>query len=109
MRRRFEYFLALAVTKSLEWAPRAVALGLARMYVRLLDWLVPRLRRVGLRNLQMAMPSLRKQQHQQIIDGVFQSIARMLVTVAKFPQIQKHNLQQWIRFEGMEYFDAARA
>ena len=108
MRRRFEYFLALAVTKSLEWAPRAVALGLARIYVRLLDRLVPRLRRVGLRNLQMAMPSLRKQQHQQIVDGVFQSIARMLVTVAKFPQMQKHNLEHWIRFEGMEYFDAAR-
>jgi KDO2-lipid IV(A) lauroyltransferase len=109
MRRRIEYWLALVVLRTLEWSPRPVALALARLYVRLLDWMIPRLRRVGLRNLQMAMPMLKRRQRHQVIDGVFQSIARMLVTFAKFPGIRKSNLRHWMRLEGMEHFDQAKA
>ena len=68
---------------------------LARFYTRLLDLAVPRLRRVGLRNLQMAMPSLDRRQRHQIVDGVFRSIARMLVTVREVsanPQAQSRTM-----------------
>ena len=103
-----EYALALFVLKSLEWAPPGVAGSLAQAYSRVLDLAVPRLRRIAMRNLALALPELDAARHKEIADGVFRSIARILVTLARFPSIRKDNVAQWIRVEGMEHVDAAR-
>jgi KDO2-lipid IV(A) lauroyltransferase len=42
-----------------------------------------------------------------VVDGVFQSIGRLLVSFAKFPSIHKDNLERWIRFEGVEHVENA--
>jgi KDO2-lipid IV(A) lauroyltransferase len=108
IRNGLEYGAALFVLKSLEWAPVEVAHGLARGYSRLLDMALPRLRRVAYRNLSFALPELDQARRAEIVDGVFRSVARLLVTVAKFPAIRRENLAQWIRCEGGEYFEQAR-
>jgi KDO2-lipid IV(A) lauroyltransferase len=108
IRNGIEFALALAVLKSLEWSPRPVAESLARGYTRLLDRALPRLRRVAGRNLSMALPELGQARHREIIDGVFQSIARLLVAFARFPSIRRDNLDRWIRFEGYEHVKAAQ-
>ncbi|HLI82418.1 MAG TPA: lysophospholipid acyltransferase family protein [Bryobacteraceae bacterium] len=97
-----------AVLESLEWTPRPVAESLARAYVRGVDLAIPRLRRIAERNLALALPEIDDARRALIIDGVFQSIARLLVSVAKFPSIGRHNLDRWIRFEGYEHFENAR-
>lgn len=110
MRRRspirnwIEYLLALAVLKSLELAPLPLANALARGYARLLDLAIPRLRRVAGQNLAMALPG---EDAGRIIDGVFRSIARVLVSFARFPSIHRDNAGQWIRCEGFEHYDRA--
>jgi KDO2-lipid IV(A) lauroyltransferase len=109
IRNGLEYGAALFVLKSLEWAPVAVAHGLARGYSWLLDLALPRLRRVAYRNLSLAMPERSADERAKIVDGVFRSVARLLVTVAKFPAIRRENLAQWIRCEGGEYFEQARS
>ena len=108
IRNGLEYAAALFVLKSLEWAPVRVAHRLARGYSKLLDLALPRLRRVAYRNLSLAQPELDEARRKQIVDGVFRSIARLLVTVAKFPAIRRENLSRWIRCEGQEYFEQAR-
>jgi KDO2-lipid IV(A) lauroyltransferase len=107
LRNAGEYCLATAVLKSLQYAPLPLANALAGGYVRLLDRAIPRLRRVGARNLAMAMPSLAPERHNEIIDGVFRSIARILVSFAKFPSIRRETLDRWIRLEGGEHFETA--
>ena len=102
-----EYTAALAVLKTLEWAPLAVANSLARGCSPLLDIALPRLRCVAYRNLAMALPELSAARHKEIVDGVFRSIARVLVAFAKFPAIRRNNVQQWIRCEGLEHVEAA--
>ena len=104
VRNTVEYFLALAVVKSLEWAPLGMAEWLARRYAGALDLALPRLRRVAQRNLSFAMP---QQNAGPIVDGVFRSIARLLVAFAKFPAIERGNAAQWIRCEGAEHFEQA--
>ncbi|MGA3020241.1 MAG: lipid A biosynthesis acyltransferase, partial [Bryobacteraceae bacterium] len=108
IRNGLEYGAALFVLKSLEWAPVAVAYRLARGYARLLDIALPRLRRVAYRNLSLALPELHEARRTEIVDGVFRSVARVLLTMAKFPAIRRENLAQWIRCEGAEYFEQAR-
>jgi KDO2-lipid IV(A) lauroyltransferase len=99
-----EYLLALAAIKSLEWMPLPIAWRLARIYTRLLDLAIPRLRQVAQQNLALALPH---EDGARIIDGVFASIARLLVAFARFPSIRRENLHRWIRCEGTEYVDAA--
>jgi KDO2-lipid IV(A) lauroyltransferase len=107
LRNRLEYTLAWAVVRSLEWTPIAAAHALGRFYARLLDRALPRLRRVAERNLRLAMPELDAGARGAIIDGVYRSIARLLVTFARFPSIRPDNLDRWIRIEGTEHIDAA--
>src|SRR5262245_20536924 len=96
IRNAAEYLAAVAVVKSMEFAPLPLAHRLARRYVRLLDLAIPRLRRVATRNLSLALPGA---DPRAISSEVFESIARMLVAFAKFPAIRKGDLSHWIRLE----------
>ena len=109
VRNLIEYGLALAVVKSLEWTPLPVAERLARGYARLLDLAIPRLRRAAERNLSLALPALDAAQRSEIIGGVFRSIARVLVSFARFPSIARGGVSRWIRWEGAEHWEAALA
>lgn len=104
-----EYLVALAVLHSLALAPRSLAEPLARFYARILDRSIPRLRRVALRNLSLALPEKTPAEHARIVDGVFRSIARMLVAFSRFPRITRANVHRWIRYEGYEHFERALA
>lgn len=100
-----EYLAARLVVFSLLWQPVRYANLKARFFANVLDLAVPRLRRTALRNLELAGFADRE----RIVKGVFRSIARSLVSFAKLPRINKHNVHQWIRYEGLENFTAARA
>jgi Kdo2-lipid IVA lauroyltransferase/acyltransferase len=108
IRNGLEYCVAVCALKSLEWAPLPAARWLSLRYAGLLDFTMPRLRRVANRNLSLALPELDAHQRGDLIDSVFHSIARLLVSFAKFPSIDPHNVSQWIRYEGRQYFEEAR-
>ncbi|MCL6545995.1 MAG: lysophospholipid acyltransferase family protein [Bryobacteraceae bacterium] len=103
-----EYAAAAAAVTSLEWTPLPVAGRLARLYAGLLDRCLPRLRRTALRNMELALPELPEQERRRIADGVFRSIARLLVAFARFPRLNRGNISEWIRYEGLEHFEQAR-
>jgi len=103
-----EAALARGVVALLAYAPRPVADSIAGTCARLLDRAIPRLRRGAERNLSFAYPEKDVAWRAQVIDGVFASIGRMLVSFARFPQITRDNVGQWIRYEGFEHFARAR-
>jgi Kdo2-lipid IVA lauroyltransferase/acyltransferase len=78
----------------------------ARAYAKALDWGVPRLRRIALRNLELAGFG---DVSDEIADGVFLSVGRIMASVAKFPSITRANVHEWIRYDGLENFKAAQA
>jgi KDO2-lipid IV(A) lauroyltransferase len=82
--------------------------GLSRLYAKLLDLALPRLRRVAMRNLDLAYPEKTIRERKAIVDEVFHSIARLLYAFARFPQINRENISQWIRYEGLEHFLEAK-
>jgi len=99
-----EYLLARLILASLAWTPLGFARRLAGFYAALLDRAVPRLRRIALRNLELALPELTAAERNRIIDGVFASIGRLLVALARFPRLNRNNIDRWIRYEGFEHF-----
>lgn len=105
---RAEYALAAPLVWALRVFPLSASNVLARATARLLDLSVPKLRRTGLKNLGFAFPQLDTRQHNRIIDGVFQTIARMLVALARFPSFDRTNISEWIGYEGLENYSEAK-
>jgi Kdo2-lipid IVA lauroyltransferase/acyltransferase len=103
-----EYLLARFVIATLEWTPLPIANRLGHLYARVLDLAIPRLRRVAMRNLEMAYPGKTPGERRHIADGVYRSIGRILVSFARFPSIDEDNVRDWIRYEGYEHFEEAR-
>jgi KDO2-lipid IV(A) lauroyltransferase len=87
------------------WLPRGEATFRIWFCSRLLDLAIPRLRRIALRNLELAGFSNRD----EIADGVFRSIARVVVYFARLPRMNRENVQHWIRYEGLDNFTSAVA
>jgi len=92
------------------WAARfaiatvALCPPLARVYLKLIELAIPRLRRTAVRNLEIAgIPD------DAVIDGTFLSIARTLGTFARFPRINRENIHRLIRYDGLDNFKTAAA
>lgn len=98
------YWLFRLILATLRYAPLPVAWRLGAGYARLFDRLVPRLRAVALRNLEIAGMERRP----DIVDGVFDSIGRMLVVFSRFPDIHGENIHDWISYEGLEHYAEAK-
>lgn len=103
-----EYALAALIITALRLLPLDAANQLSRQIAALLDRLLPRLRRTAMSNLSFAYPELTAEQRQRITDGVFRSLGRLLVAVARFPSIDKSNVADWIDYEGLENYSAAK-
>jgi len=58
-------------------------------------------------NLAMAFPDRTPEEQARIVEGVFRSVARVMVSFARFPTITKANIHEWIRYEGYEHFEQA--
>jgi Kdo2-lipid IVA lauroyltransferase/acyltransferase len=82
--------------------------GFARFYTGLLDHAVPRLRRTAMRNLELAYPEKSEAERRAITNEVFRSIARLIATFARFPRINRENIRDLIRYEGLEHFLEAK-
>jgi Kdo2-lipid IVA lauroyltransferase/acyltransferase len=86
------------------WSLAHSPFRLARFYSGLLDLALPRLRRVAMRNLELAYPQKTPAERTAIVDEVFQSIGRLLYAFARFPRMNRENISQWIRYDGLEHF-----
>jgi KDO2-lipid IV(A) lauroyltransferase len=89
-------------------APKEDAPRLARRFLAMVDKLSPKWRKVANRNLEIAMPHLDLEDREQIVDGCYWSLSRMLASLARFPEITRHTVSDWIRYEGFEHFEEAK-
>jgi KDO2-lipid IV(A) lauroyltransferase len=99
-----QYLLARLVLWSLAHSPPA----LGTFYAKLLDLAMPRLRRVAMRNLELAYPEKTRAERNVIAAEVFRSIGRLLYAFARFRQMTAGNISDWIRYEGLEHFTEAK-
>jgi Kdo2-lipid IVA lauroyltransferase/acyltransferase len=109
MQERIEYWLVTAVARTLGWLPRS----LARILVRILTWScylgLTRLRRVGERNLELALPELPRSERNRILRHVFRNLGWQLVEFCRLPRYTPRNTEGWLRTEGLEHYKAAEA
>lgn len=108
MRQRLEYALVWALVRSIGKVPRALARTFGIVLARMVYLLHGRLRRVGMRNLQIAFPERSRRERRRILRGVFTSLGRQLAEFCLFPRYTAENVGQIAIYDGFEHFDAAR-
>jgi Kdo2-lipid IVA lauroyltransferase/acyltransferase len=109
LRNGLEAAAARALLATLRLGSKQFAIRLAQRYTGLLDTFVPKLRAVALRNLELAYPSWTAAERSAAAGGCFHSLARILVTLARMPALNRANIHEWIAYEGLEHFHAAKA
>jgi Kdo2-lipid IVA lauroyltransferase/acyltransferase len=109
MQERIEYWLVVGVARALGWMPRGMARRLAGGIAGTVYLLLGRLRRVGERNLELALPQVTsKRKRAELLRGVYRNLGWQLVEFCRMPRYTTQSIEGWIRTEGLEHYLAAR-
>jgi len=98
-----EYAVAKIISTVLMTLPRRAAVALGVGLGQLFYLFFGRLRRVGLRNLEIAFPGMSQQERKEILSGCFKSLGRQLAEVCRFPLATNESLRGIV-----EYTDGAK-
>src|SRR5438477_8229287 len=107
MRQRLEYAPVWLLVRILGVLPRPLAHAAGIALAQAVYLLHGRLRRVGLRNLQLAFPEMKKRQRGRIVRAVFTSLGRLLAEVCLFPRYTPDNVLEIAVYDGLENFERA--
>ena len=104
---RLQYWPVALVVRAIGVLPRPLAHGVGIVIGRLVYRLHPRLRRVGARNLEMALPEKSPAERRRILRGVYVSLGRLLGEACLFPRYTRENASEIAVYQGFENFEAA--
>jgi len=108
MRRQLEYFAVLLLIGGVGLLPRGLARRIGASIGALAFLALPRLRRVGYRNLQIAFPDLSRAEHTAILRAEYRSLGWQL---GEFCQMRKYtpaSTKGFLSYEGLDHYLAAR-
>ena len=109
MQKNLEYWLVVVVARALGAMPRWMARLLAQCLAWTILHLLGRLRRVGERNLSLALPDLPEAERIGILRSVYRHLGWQLVEFCRMPSYTRENTQNWIQTDGLEHYLAAEA
>jgi KDO2-lipid IV(A) lauroyltransferase len=109
MQETLEYGLVRAVAGCLGRMPRGLARLLAGCLAFAVYWCFPRLRRVGMRNLQLAMPELSSKTRKKILKRVYVHLGWQLVEFCRMTRYTAENSRNWMRTQGLDHYLRAQA
>lgn len=109
MREKLEYWVVVAVARALGRMPRPMARLLAGGLAWVVYHALGRLRRVGRRNLELALPALTPGERERILRGVYRHLGWQLVEFCRMRRYTAENTRRWIGTEGLENYLQARS
>jgi KDO2-lipid IV(A) lauroyltransferase len=109
LRNLAEFLPAWALLKSLSLLPRRQAIFVGKRIARLFYRLNSRLKWVGRKNLQMAMPHLSVDDRDAILKAVVDNLGRLLGEFSQFPKITRKSVEDIVTYEGFENYQRAKA
>ncbi len=109
MRQRLEFALAWLLIKFIGALPRPFARAAGTILAWKVYVLHVRLRRVGMRNLELAFPEKSRRERARILRGVFTSFGRQVAEVCLFPNYTRENVSKVVVYDGFENFERALA
>ncbi len=104
---RLQYWPVALLVRLIGVLPRPLAHAVGIMIGGLVYHLHPRLRRVGQRNLELALPKKSAAERRQILRGVYVSLGRLLGEACLFPRYTGANASEIAVYQAFENFEAA--
>src|SRR6202041_2501777 len=109
MRERLEYAVVWISVKLFGALPRSWARALGAWVGMGALSLLGRLRKVGLRNLELAFPEKSVEERAQILRQLFRNLGWLLAEFCQMPGYTAANTQGFLRYDGLEHYLNARA
>lgn len=107
LRNLLEFVPAWLLLKLLLLLPRGGAIFAGKLIAIAAYHLHGRLRRVGYRNLALAMPELDPAERRVIVRRVFINLGRLLGEFSQFPKITRQNISKLVEYDGLENYKRA--
>lgn len=109
MRDFLEYAPVWLIVRALGLLPRPVSRVIGIGIARLVYVLHSRLRRVGLRNLEIAFPEKPLEERRRLLRAEFDNLGRLLAEFCLFPRYTRENVSKVAIYDGLENYQAAQA
>ncbi len=103
----FEYLIAKAIVGTFSLLPRRAAMRLGVSTGHAAYYLIGHLRRVGLRNLELAFPKSTLQEREAILKSAFGNMGRVLGVVSQFTRMDAGRIGELIEYTPNPAFDDA--
>jgi len=108
MRSGLEYAPVWLLVQGIGLLPRPLARAMGIALGRLVFLLHGRLRRVGMRNLELAFPEKIAAERRRILQSLFDGLGRQLGEFCLFPRYTRENVAQVAVYQGFENYQAAQ-
>lgn len=108
LRQKLEYAVVRVLLAIFGAMPRGLARDAGAAFGWLAWVLLGRLRRVGLRNLELAFPEKSPEERRRILRGVYRSLGWQLAEFAKMRGYTPEKASKFIRYDGLDNYLRAR-
>lgn len=96
---RIEYYAARTALAVLGVLPRRTAVAISMGILRMVPMVLTGLRRIGLRNLEIAFPEMSPAERKRILEGTFNNLGRVLGELSQFHKFTREDLAELIDFD----------
>ncbi|HZU09466.1 MAG TPA: lysophospholipid acyltransferase family protein [Pseudacidobacterium sp.] len=108
MRESLEFAIVWLLVRILGALPRSLARFIGAALGAVAFHTVPRLRKVGLKNLELAFPEKSSAERQQILRKLYRNLGWLLAEFCQMSYYTPENTRNFIRYEGLDRYLAAR-
>lgn len=106
---KLEYYAARALVGAIGLFPLKTSMRIGKGAGRFIGSLLPKLKKNGRRNLEIALPELSDAEKEKILNGTFESLGRQLGLVSHFGEFTPELVRENVEIVGRENFDRAYA
>ncbi len=108
MRAWIEFVLVWLLVRTLGALPRSPARAVGAFFGQAAWLLLRRLRRVGVRNLELAYPGKTAEQRSSILRGEYRNLGWLLAEFCQMPKYTPESTRAFLSYEGLDHFLAAK-
>jgi KDO2-lipid IV(A) lauroyltransferase len=108
MRRRFEFIAVWTILRAFGALPRPIARLAGGAVGAVARWCLPRLSRVGLRNLELAFPEKTEAERRRILRRLYRNLGWQLAEFCLMARYTRESARGFLRCDGLERYIAAR-
>ena len=104
---KIEYLVVRALVGAIGVFPLETSMSIGKGAGRFFGSLIPKLKKNGRRNLEIALPETSQNEREKILNGTFESLGRQLGFVSHFDDFTHERVREIVEVIGKEHFDRA--